>query len=222
MHNANGDRRSARNSLAEYIGIAGVVCFTGIILLLHGLQPHISLLYDAMSYYVYGQQGWLLTASLLVLGIGSASLAAGLFRIIQGKRSAIGVVCIGIWSIGLTLGALFPTDPLGSWNEPPSTSGMIHFTAANFAFLSITLAALLTAPRFLQNPRWNRVKPYILPSVILIVIAYLALTVSTVSIFISHGPPFYFGLTERLFFLACLFWLVIAAVGLVKNPNQSN
>lgn len=221
-HEINDEKKAARSQVLGYIGIAGTLGFAGIILLLHGLQPPISIVYDAMSYYVYGRQGWLLPASLLVLGIGSAALAAGLFRTFRSGRSTVGSLCIAVWSLGLILAALFPTDPMGSWNQPPSTSGMIHFTAANLAFLSITLAALLMTPILVNRLRWTKMKKYMMLGVILIVIAYLALTVSTVSIFVSHGPPLYFGLTERLHMFISVCWISIASIGLLNGRKDDS
>ncbi|MUG43731.1 DUF998 domain-containing protein [Paenibacillus woosongensis] len=124
-----------KTHLLGYAGFSGIFIFAISILLLHGWQPEISIRYDAMSYYVYGQLGWLLWAGLLGLGLGSLALAAGFWRIQQGAYARVGILCAGIWGTGLLIAAIFPTDPKGSWNQPPSTRGMIHFAAAILAFI---------------------------------------------------------------------------------------
>ena len=47
-------------------------------LALHIVQPGLSPLHEAMSYYVHGRHGWLTTLGLLSLGIGSLALTIAL------------------------------------------------------------------------------------------------------------------------------------------------
>ncbi|MGG4555033.1 DUF998 domain-containing protein [Paenibacillus humicus] len=208
-----------KTHLLGYAGFSGIFIFAISILLLHGRQPEISIRYDAMSYYVYGQLGWLLWAGLLGLGLGSLALAAGLWRIQKGAYARVGILCAGIWGTGLLIAAIFPTDPKGSWDQPPSTRGMIHFSAAIFAFIAITLAALFIAHAFIKDGHWKPVQKWIVPVTALTAISFILIMISIVSIFVSHGAPLYFGLTERLFFFMSLCWIGIASVGLLRSER---
>ncbi|GGD85900.1 DUF998 domain-containing protein [Paenibacillus nasutitermitis] len=203
-----------RMSLYGYISFAGVIIFTVLMLALHSMQPEISILYDAMSYYVYGQQGWMLPASLIGLGAGSLALAIGMWHTLRGGFAKAGGLFVAIWGLSLIVAAIYPTDPPGSWNQPPSTSGMIHFTAANLSFISLMLASVFLAPVLAKDSRWSPVKKWIIPITSLTVISLILIMISISSIFLSDGAPLYFGLTERLYILSCLCWIIMSSIGL--------
>jgi hypothetical protein len=52
-----------------YACLSGNGCFVVAVLALHLLQPELSPLNEAVSYYVHGAQGWLFTAGLLAWGL---------------------------------------------------------------------------------------------------------------------------------------------------------
>ena len=74
------------SSLA-WMSLLGIVFFVVTIISLHVLQADLKPLDEAMSYYVHGSQGWLPTVGLIGL--------------------------LGVWSVGVLLGAFFPADPPG-------------------------------------------------------------------------------------------------------------
>jgi len=191
--------------------------FVVFILLLHVLQQEISFLYDAMSYYVYGTGGWLLPASLISLGFGSLTFSLGLARKIRGLRAVTGISCMALWGVCLLVSAVFPTDPIGSWDQPPTTNGMIHFISANLAFVSVTIAALILTRELGKDSRWIPVKNGLVWMSVLSTVTFLLLMISIASIFVSNGAPLFFGLTERLFFLMVASWICIASIGLIHS-----
>ena len=48
-------------------------------------QPDLDPRDEAVSYYVHGPFGWVLTVGLMSLGIGSMSLAFGLVHLVDGR-----------------------------------------------------------------------------------------------------------------------------------------
>lgn len=96
---------STRRSLRwlAYAGLGGVGSLVVAVLLLHWLQPDLAPLDEAMSYYVHGAHGWLLTAGLLGLGLGSLALTAGLATTAAGPGSRIGRWFLAVWSVGVLL-----------------------------------------------------------------------------------------------------------------------
>jgi len=205
-----------KKSLYGCVSFAGVIIFTVLMSALHWVHPEISMLYDAMSYYVYGQQGWMLPASLIGLGAGSLVLAIGLWLTLRSGFAKAGALLVAIWGISLIVAAIYPTDPPGSWNQPPSTNGMIHFTAANLSFFSLMLASVFLAPVLAKDSQWSQVKKWIMPITSLTVISFILIMISISSIFLSNGAPLYFGLTERLYFLSCLCWIIMSSIGLLR------
>lgn len=197
----------------------GLTLFTVFIVLLHILQPEVTFLYDAMSYYVHGSGGWLLPASLTALGLGSLTLSLELIRRMRGTLGYAGITCLALWGISLLVAAVFPTDPMGSWDQPPSTSGMIHFAAAIVSFIFLVIAALLLTRKLGKDPRWSPVKKSIVWLAGLTAVSFILLMVSIFSIFASSGAPLYFGLTERLFIFIGSGWIGLASAGLQKSSR---
>jgi hypothetical protein len=64
-------RTAAATHWLAYANLFGNGCFTLAILGLHVLQPELSPLNEAVSFYVHGAHGWLLTVGLVAWGVGS-------------------------------------------------------------------------------------------------------------------------------------------------------
>ena len=66
--------------LCARAGLAGVCCFTAAVLIMHLVQPELSPLNDAVSYYMNGRFGWMLAFGLIATGAGSLALVWALGR----------------------------------------------------------------------------------------------------------------------------------------------
>lgn len=119
------------------VAVIGLAVFALTVLALHFVQPALSPRDEAVSYYVHGRHGWLLTIGLIALGTASLALIAALVRATEGSGARVGRWLIGVWSVGVLLGGVFPADPAGNWSAPPSVAGMIHGNAAMVAFLAL-------------------------------------------------------------------------------------
>jgi hypothetical protein len=60
------------------VSVAGAGLFVASVGLMHAVQPELSPVDMAVSYYMTGRLGWALGAGLIFLGIASLSLALGL------------------------------------------------------------------------------------------------------------------------------------------------
>ncbi|HEX8866125.1 MAG TPA: DUF998 domain-containing protein, partial [Lentzea sp.] len=103
---------------------------------------------------------------------------------------------IGLWSAGLTVSTIFPTDPTGA---PTSVSGYIHRYAGAVMFVALPAAGVLIARKF--------------PALLGIAITA---SVSSAAFLVSHVSFAGFearGLTERLLF-ASLYGLLFAIAAL--------
>jgi hypothetical protein len=179
---------------------------------LHGLQPGLSPLDEALSYYVHGAGGWLLTIGLLGLGLGSLALTVALWtRIGQGGRW-----CLAVWCMGAVMGGIFPTDPPGQWDKPPSVNGLIHGLSAMAALGIFPIAAVLASRSLRSCAIWCGTprRLGVLGTVCAVTLAlFLA---SLVPVFVRPGPPVLLGLTERILILAYVAWLAVAAIGVLR------
>src|SRR5262245_26421832 len=123
FHELQGE---SRHAMLGGFALAGIGCFVVSVLALHWLQPGLNPLDEAVSYYVHGRHGWLVSVGLIGLGLGSLALTVGVTPTEDGPRMRVGRCFLGVWSVCVLLGAVFAADPPAHWDKPPSTPGMIH------------------------------------------------------------------------------------------------
>ncbi|MFB9905001.1 DUF998 domain-containing protein [Allokutzneria oryzae] len=90
--------------------------------------------------------------ALVLLAGGSLAILAALVRGGLLRVRSAGAVLLGLWSLGLTVVVLFPKH---NWAVGPSLSGDIHRVGSLVAFLSLPVAVLLIARRWLRDERWG-------------------------------------------------------------------
>jgi hypothetical protein len=197
----------------------GIACFVVTQLALHYLQSELNPLDEAMSYYVHGRQGWLLTAGLLGLGVASLALTVALASEPAASVSRVGWWSLVMWTLGVLLAAGFAIDPPGGWSKPPSVSGSIHGIAAVFAFVSFPVAALRLSRAFRVDPRWSEPSRTLRLLAIASGASLAVFFVSLVPVFIRPGPPVLLGLTERLLIVVYIAWLWVCAIGVLRASS---
>jgi hypothetical membrane protein len=163
---------------------------------MHVIQPELSPIDDAVSYYMNGRLGWVLGAGLIFAGAGSLSVAYALHLRFGSSVSRWGLALLAIWGIGATIGGIFPPDPRGHWNEPPSLSGVIHGSAAMAALLAFPPAALLLS----KGDR--RLKTLARLSLLALAVFFVCLA----PVFRNHAP-YGLGLAERIMLALYAAWI---------------
>ena len=207
-----------------HAALAGVGGFVVAMLALHWLQPGLGLRDDAISYAVHGPYGWLVTVGLLALGLGSLALTVGIAWSGPQRGMAAGRWLLAIWTAGVLLGAVFPADPPGNWNKPPSPAGAVHGMVSLVAFVALPLAGLLLALGLRRDQRWRPLGAWLLALALASTAALLAFLAALAPAIISPGPPVLLGLTERVLLVADTAWLAAAGIGLrrVSSRRSSN
>jgi hypothetical protein len=212
---ANGSTAVRSRALA-YVTLGGVVLFVATTAALHWLQPGLNPLTEAVSYYVHGVGGWLLTIGLLSLGLGSLALTIALCGEIGGRGSRAGLWCLAVWSVGAILGGAFAADPAGNWDKPPSMSGSIHGGAAMIAFITFPIAAMLLSRALRANMRWTAFSGVLLLIAKVSAVSLVVFMCSLAPVFVRPGPPILLGVTERIALAVYAIWLGVAAVGVFR------
>lgn len=197
--------------MGSHAATAGVTIFVLAVVALHLLQPGLDPLDHAVSYYVHGSSGWLLTVGLIALGMGSLALALSLRGVIAGPGTRAGRWLLGVWAAGALLGGIFSADPPGRWSEPPSVSGTIHGHAAMVAFLALPPAALRLARAAAGSEGWRSRRRLLLVLAAASAISLVVFAVSLAPVFVRPGPPILLGLSERILLATYSAWLVAAA-----------
>ncbi|MGH9756091.1 MAG: DUF998 domain-containing protein [Blastocatellia bacterium] len=207
-------------SWLAYACLSGNGCFAVAVLVLHLLQPDMSPLNAAVSYYVHGAQGWLFTVGLLAWGIGSAALFLGLARTIRIRAGNAGLLALAVWSAGVLTSGLFRADPWDQWNNSPSAAGLIHENAARVSFIALPIAALLISHGLRRAPEWRRTAGVLYLLAVMIIVSLMVFFASLLPISDSLSPPILFGLTERMLLAVYAAWLCAAAIGLLRSTTD--
>jgi hypothetical membrane protein len=169
--------------------------------LLHAIQPELSPIDDAVSYYMNGRSGWVLGLGLVAMGVGSLCLALGLRGLGFGADARAGLWALAVWGVGAAIGGMFAPDPRGHWDQPPSISGMTHGIAAMVAFLAFPVASLR-----LSKKMGGRLLPRLaVCGAVLLAAFFLCLA----PVFFNR-PPFALGLVERILLAVMAAWLIAA------------
>jgi hypothetical protein len=195
---------------------AGLVLFTLSTLLMHVVQADLSARDDALSYYMNGELGWVFGLGLVALGAGSIALVAAITGVLGVSGTRAGRWLLALWGIGAVIGGIFPPDPMGHWDQPPSISGMIHGGAAMVAFLAFPIAALLLSGplgRFSGSAFLHRI---LTGTAVASLAALLIFFVCLAPVF-SNRPPFLLGLVERVLIVSYMAWIGSAAFTIRKK-----
>jgi hypothetical protein len=180
------------------------------------VNPGWSPVESMVSHYVHARAGWLITVALLSLAAASAAL----LRRAAGRAGRLGPALLGVWAACVLVGAVFPSDPPGSWDRPPTPSGLAHGVAALVAFVALPSAAVVLTRRWRRDPCWPRPVARLLSvAAALTVVSLLAFAVLFADV--TDGPSLTFGpweslvgLAERVMLCCYVGWLAVAAVGM--------
>ena len=200
--------------LTGYVAAAGTADF---------INPDWSPVESMVSHYVHARAGWLITVALLSLAAASAVLLRLAATRTRGGR--LGLWLLGTWTASVLLGGVFPADPYGRWDQPPTLAGMVHGIAGLIAFVALPAAAVILTRTWRRDPRWRPVARPLTVAAALTVASFLALMVTFFDVqggpSLSVGPwESLVGLTERLMLWSCVAWLAIGAAGLRRMTDK--
>ncbi|MGI8854131.1 MAG: DUF998 domain-containing protein [Thermomicrobiales bacterium] len=119
--------------IITFLSIANPAWFLVANGVLHLLRRDLNPATHYISEYAVGRYGWLMASALVILGIGTLSLAFCLARTTDtGLVARAGIIFLGISGVSTILTGLFRTDIAG---HGPTLAGRIHGRAALVAIL---------------------------------------------------------------------------------------
>lgn len=164
-----------------------------------------------VSDYIFVDHGaGLLALTSLTLAAASIGLLVALVRAGLPRRGPVALL-LGLWSAGLAVATVFPTDPTGA---PTSFSGAVHRYAGAVMFASLPLAGWLIHRTFLPSPTVRRFS-------VAAGITSVAFMLSHVSVVYPGDGAVLLGLFERVLF-AVLYGLLFALASAVLRREEAS
>ncbi|MFG3688539.1 DUF998 domain-containing protein [Micromonospora sp. NPDC047740] len=170
-----------------------------------------------ISHYVHAPRGgWLVPLGVLALAVASGTLT---WLAAAYTRGRAGLVLLGVWTSALLVAGVFPADPPGRWDKPPTTAGTLHGVAGLLAFAVLPAAAVVLSRVWRRDSRWRSVAGGLAVTTALSVVAFVLFMITFLDV--QGGPSLAVGpwatitgLAERVMVWAYVGWLAVAAGGL--------
>jgi len=220
------------NSSANYsskpstatIALIGFAYFVIAVVALYFLNPAYDLISSFEGNYNFVSYEFLVASTFFGLGLGSLALIVGLYQeMSRSAGSRIGLLLLGIWSMGILIAGVFPANEGGSTVPhmttvfvagffpveveayPETTFSFIHILAILGSCFSLSLAAILLSWRFKHEEKWRSIRHFS---------SMLALAMIAASIFICQAMFLYIhtefvGLSLKLLTISSLLWLFL-------------
>jgi len=192
-------------ALTSFFATAAIACFTYALLtiiVLHVLRPDYAPASHMISDYGVGPYGWVMVTWFVATSCGCLMLLLGLSRSgLNSITARLGVLLLGIASIGLLVSAVFPTDLAGG---PRTRAGEIHTISFLVNIGSIIVATVLLSLSFGSSPRWRTYRSTAVVLTLLILVAFV-IQFRT----LHRGMPY--GLANRLFVAVLFAWFLATA-----------
>lgn len=179
-------------------------------LLLHVLDPELSMVNNVTSEYALGDYGWLKRAAEFANGVGVIAIALGLRATLSpGKRVTASWVLMLVAGIGFFVSGVFVTDETGA--EDVTLSGLIHVL---FGFLvtviSLLLAAWMLRGVFARDDGWRHFQRAQHWFAVALSIAFVG------NIALAGAAP---GLAQRALIVVVASWWLALAVNMRRVPE---
>lgn len=171
------------------------------ILSMHLIQQDKNPTFNAISEYVTGRYGGLMTSTFFAQTIASISVGILAFRLRpKSNKARIAGILFILAGLGDVLAGLFQTDPTSQTNF--TTTGAIHMAGGITRFVSLAVALPLLSAVMRKNDHLQGRTTALNVLGNLFVLAFL------ITLFIL-APAGLFGLGQRLFIAIALTWMMI-------------
>lgn len=194
--------------LAARFSIVATTIFLLLLCILHILKPEIDPSWRVISEYEIGRFGWLMQIAFLFLAAASFSLFLALKFHLKSIIGRIGLTLLLITVLGVSMGAIFVSDPIVTPRDELTTAGYMHNAGGLFSVLMFPFVAAFITLSLIQNPLFKNIRLVLISLTIIIwisLLTYFYVYYSAGKI----GPNTMIGWPNRLFIVAYSIWLII-------------
>jgi hypothetical protein len=213
----------AVSSAAARLSFAAAATFVVLLAALHFIKPELDPSWHFISEYAIGEYGWIMVLAFLSLAIGYVSLFVSLLSQLRTIAGRIGLALLLVSALGLTIAAIFTTDPITVSENAVTTEGTLHNLGGTLG-LAMPFAAVLIGWKLAPNPAWSSARRPILWATGLALVAFVVSFVS-LSVMVSlsggkFGPEVLVGWPNRFEIVAYSVWLMVVARQAIRVRSQ--
>jgi Protein of unknown function (DUF998) len=190
---------------------------------LHFIRPGLDPSWHFISEYAIGEYGWIMVLAFLSLALGYASLFFALRSQLRTIAGRIGLTLLLVSALGLSIAAIFTTDPITISKDAVTTEGTLHNLGGTLG-IAMPFAAALVGWKLTRNPAWSLAKRPLLWATGLALVAFVVSFVS-VAVMVSRsggefGPDVLVGWANRIEIVAYSVWLMVVARQAIRVRSQ--
>ena len=199
---------------AARLSFAGAAIFVVLLAALHFIKPELDPSWHFISEYAIGDYGWIMVLAFLSLAVGYASLFLALRSQLRTIAGRIGLALLLVSALGLTIAAVFTTDPITVSEDAVTTEGTLHNVGGTLG-LAMPFAAALVGWKLARDPAWSSARLSLLSATGLALVTFLASFIS-LGVMLSQsggkfGPGVLVGWPNRIEITAYSVWLMVVA-----------
>src|SRR5215207_8651074 len=205
---------TAVSSTAARLSFAGAATFVVLLAALHFIKPELDPSWHFISEYAIGDYGWIMVLAFLSLALGYVSLFVAIRSQVRTVIGRIGLALLLISALGLTIAAIFTTDPITVSENAVTTEGTLHNLGGTLG-IAMPFAAVLVGWDLARDPAWSSAKRLLMWATGLALVAFLVSFVS-LGVMVSwnggeFGPDVLVGWPNRIETVAYSVWLMVVA-----------
>jgi hypothetical protein len=204
----------AMSRIATLLSFAGAVMFVVLLAVLHFIRAELDPSWHFISEYAIGDYGWIMVLAFLSLALSYVSLFVATHSQLRTIVGRIGLVLLLVSALGLTIAAIFTTDPITVSKDDVTTEGSIHNLGGTLG-IAMPFAAGLIGWKLARNPAWFSAKgPLLLATglaLVAFVVSFVSLGVMVAQSGGEFGPEVLIGWPTRMETLAYCVWLMTVA-----------
>ncbi|MDQ3783865.1 MAG: DUF998 domain-containing protein [Actinomycetota bacterium] len=210
---------------AALVSLGAAITFVVLLAALHFIKPELDPSWHFISEYAIGNHGWIMVLAFLSLALSYVTLFLAIrsqIRTIVGRN---GLALLLVSALGLTIAAIFTTDPITASKDAVTTEGSLHNLGGTLG-IAMPFAAALIGWRLTRNPAWSSAKRPLLWATGLALVAFLVSFVS-VGVMVSQssgefGPDVLVGWPNRIEIVAYSAWLMVVAWQAIRVRGQGS
>jgi hypothetical protein len=206
---------TATSRAAARLSLAAAATFLVLLAALHVIKPELDPSWRMVSEYEIGRYGWMMVLAFLSLAFSCATLFVAIRSRIQTTGGRIGLAFLVVSALGMTIAAIFTTDPITASQDELTTHGNLHGLGALLGIPGFPIAAMLISLSLIRNRVWSPARRSLLWTGVLTWIGLLVFALSVALLLPQgnggFGPDVPIGWPNRLLVLAYSVWLMAVA-----------